>query len=96
MRMRIFTMNPVEQQPYAMDRFNEALKGAVHVETYTKDEGRFGDDRTITIFAFYPDEPTPCHSQLPCQLLKNTRQCLVETTEILTELRIKCRENHNG
>lgn len=92
MKMRIFKMDPVQQQPYPMDRFNEALEGADHVETYTKDEGRCGGDRTIVVFAFYPDEP---ECKEPCQLLKNTRQCLEETTEILTDLRIKCRENHN-
>ncbi len=54
MRMRMFTINPVYQQ--SPDRANEAMEGAVHVETYTKDEGRFGGDRTIVIFAFYPDE----------------------------------------
>lgn len=56
MRVQKFVKDPVEQQPYSMNRLNEALEGAVHVETYTKDEGRFGGDRTIIIFAFYPDK----------------------------------------
>ncbi len=56
MRLQVFTRNPVEQQGYSMGKLNEALAGAVHVETYTKDEGRCGGDKTITIFAFYPDK----------------------------------------
>lgn len=56
MKMRMFTMSPVDLQPYGMKTFNESLEGATHVETYTKDEGRYGGDRTIIVFAFYPDE----------------------------------------
>lgn len=51
MRMKVFIRNPIGEL------FNEEdLRGAVHVETYTKDEGRFGGDRTLVIFAFYNDE----------------------------------------
>jgi hypothetical protein len=57
MRMRKFIFNPVDyQNPNDVDRANKLLKDAVHVETYTTDEGRFGGQRTIIIFAFYPDK----------------------------------------
>lgn len=56
MRLQKFVISPVDQGPFEMDQLNKTLKGAVHVETYTKDEERFGGDRTIVIFAFYPDE----------------------------------------
>ncbi len=56
MRLKKFTLNPVEQQPYGMDKINEALEGSTHVETYTKPCQSCGDDKTLVIFAFYPDE----------------------------------------
>ncbi len=56
MRIRRFAINPTGHQPHGMDRLSELLTGAVHVETFTKDEGRFGGDRSLIIFAFYPDE----------------------------------------
>lgn len=55
MRLEKFTRDPVDQQAFGMASLNEVLKGAVHVETYTKDEGMCGGDKTIVIFAFYPD-----------------------------------------
>jgi hypothetical protein len=32
------------------------LEGATHVETYTKKTPNWGEERTLVIFAFYPDE----------------------------------------
>ena len=52
MILRQLRMSPVD----GVDTLNKALEGAVHVETYTRNEGRYGDRRTIIIFAFYPDE----------------------------------------
>lgn len=56
MRVRKFVTDPVEHQGFAMNLLNKKLEGAVHVETYTKDNGRFEGARTLTIFAFYPDK----------------------------------------
>ena len=54
--MKKFTYNPVDYQNHIdAKRVNKDLEGAVHVETYTKDEKSFGGARTIVIFAFYPD-----------------------------------------
>ena len=55
MILRQLRMTPVD----SVITLNKALEGAVHVETYTKDEGLYGGDRTIVIFAFYPDEKKP-------------------------------------
>jgi hypothetical protein len=57
MRIKKFSLDPIEYQNHRNEEdFNKELFGAVHVETYTKDEGRFGGDRTLKVFAFYPDE----------------------------------------
>ena len=57
MRMKKFRFNPVEYQNFVDEKsVNEKLKGAVHVETYTINEKRFGDNRTLIVFAFYPDK----------------------------------------
>ncbi len=57
MRIEKYVRNPVEYQNHIDEEALSALlSGATHVETYTKDEGRFGGDHTLVIFAFYPDE----------------------------------------
>lgn len=57
MKMKKFTYNPVEYQIHIdSGNINKDLAGAVHVETYTKEEGGFFGDKTITVFAFYPDD----------------------------------------
>ena len=56
MRCRKFVLNPVEQQPYGLQAFNESLETAIHVETYTKPCLSCGEDRTLVVFAFYPDD----------------------------------------
>ena len=57
MKMKKFILNPVEYQNHIHEEnFNKKLAGAVHVETYTKDEGRCGGLKTLIVFAFYPDE----------------------------------------
>jgi hypothetical protein len=38
------------------DNINKMLEGATHVETYTKKTPNWGEERTLVIFAFYPDE----------------------------------------
>lgn len=39
-----------------VEKTEKDLIGATHVETYTKDEKRFGGDKTLIVFAFYPDD----------------------------------------
>ena len=57
MRMRKIVLSPTDYQNHIdVEEVNSDLKEATHVETYTKDEGGFGGDKTIVIFAFYPDE----------------------------------------
>ena len=51
MILRRLRMTPID----SLSTLNKTLKGAVHVETYTKNEEIYGDRRTIIIFAFYPD-----------------------------------------
>lgn len=53
MKLRKFELNPVEQQPFGMNKINEELQGCSHVETYTKPRSSCGDDRSIVIFAFF-------------------------------------------
>lgn len=56
MKMIKYELNPVEQQPWGMEKFNESIEGATHVETYTKAAYSCGEDRTLVVFAFYPDK----------------------------------------
>ena len=57
MRMKKFTYDPGNYQNHIdAENANKDLSGAIHVQTYTKDEKIFGGDQTIVIFAFYPDE----------------------------------------
>ena len=56
--MKQFRYNPVEYQNHIDEiKVNEELRGAIHIETYTIDEERFGGLKTLIVFAFYPDEP---------------------------------------
>ena len=59
MRMEIFRLDPIQQMGLGIRDLNGKLEGAIHVETATRNEGRFGGDHTITIFAFYPDAKEP-------------------------------------
>lgn len=57
MRMKKFIYDPVEYQNHNdAERANKDLAGAVHVETYIKSEPGCREDKTIVVFAFYPDE----------------------------------------
>lgn len=56
MRMEKFVLNPVDYQHSGhTEDFNKKIADAVHVETYTKDEGRFGGHQTLVVFAFFAD-----------------------------------------
>ena len=65
MRMEIFTLSAVDQQPFSMKLFNESLKGSSHVETYTMPNPSCGDMKTIVVFAFYPDTEKPSPNTSP-------------------------------
>jgi hypothetical protein len=57
MRMDKITISPTDYQNHIQaQEADDFLKGATHIQSYTKDEKRFGGERTIVIFAFYPDE----------------------------------------
>jgi len=57
MKVKKFSWSPIEFQNHVdEDNANRLLKGSTHVETYTRQEGTYGKDKTIIVFAFYPDE----------------------------------------
>ncbi len=56
MRMEKRSFNPVEYQNHIQARgVDEWLRDAVHVDTHTIDQGKCGGQRTIIIFAFFPN-----------------------------------------
>ena len=55
MRIKKFTITPVEQQGLWEDEISQALEGAVHVETYTQSCSGCGENRILIIYAFFPD-----------------------------------------
>ena len=57
MRMEKFTYTPAEYQNHIhAEGANKDLAGAIHVDTYTKDAVNWGGEKTIVVFAFFPDE----------------------------------------
>ena len=55
--MKKFTYDPISYQNHIdAESADRDLKGATHVETYTKYVGECSGEKTIVIFAFYPDE----------------------------------------
>ena len=55
MRLKRYILSPVDQECIASGTMDEELKDALHVETYTMDDDRFGKEKTLIIFAFFPD-----------------------------------------
>jgi len=55
MRIEKFIFNPVDQQCRWRENLGKKLKGAVHIETYTYLRVGYSGERTLVIFAFYPD-----------------------------------------
>ena len=57
MKLKKIKFNPIDYQNQNQEEaFNEKLKGAIHVETYTESAIGCGEARTLVIFAFYPDD----------------------------------------
>lgn len=81
MKLHIIKINPIDENSngfYSVEKANELLVGANHVETYTKDDGCYGGQRTLIIFAFYPDEIS--HSILNNVAIKDFEQILNQGT----------------
>jgi len=74
MKCKLFIYNPVQ---FNERKVNEDIKDAYHIETYLKDEGRFGGNQTLCIFAFFkPDKKEKEVSCKTCRLLyKNEPPC---------------------
>ncbi|MDD4972474.1 MAG: hypothetical protein PHT07_23840 [Paludibacter sp.] len=57
MKLIKYKLDPVNYQNSSdYDNFNEKLKGATRVETYTESAIGRGEAKTLVVFAFYPDD----------------------------------------
>ena len=55
MQMKMYKLTLEQQQPYDLNKCNDELQDATHVETY------IDNHKTLVIFAFYPDEKDKRH-----------------------------------
>jgi len=59
MKMKQFTFEPIDRGCCGEGYLNEKLKGAVHIQTYTRKRlpsSSYTREKDLIIFAFYPDE----------------------------------------
>lgn len=57
MKLRKFKLDPVNYQNHVDEsEFDKKLAGAIHVETYTERSIGCGDEKTLVVFAFYPED----------------------------------------